>query len=746
MSTQPEEVLEPGDYAKLLDQAAIEWHIEPEFWDIWGNHHVPDPAVKQAILRSLGVACDSTSQLRQALEARSLQQWGHPLPMCLVVSGETPLSLPLRVPLELSGHKLHLTVISEIGAETNKSVDLAGLPQSGETTIASRRYVEKTYPWPNGPLPLGYYRVRTAMEGQAHHESRLIVAPDRAWLPHALEAGGRLAGVAVSLYGVRSQRNWGCGDFTDLEHLLSWLKEDLHGSFLALNPLHAIENRQPYNTSPYLPNSALFRNPLYIDVERVAEFPSSSIAQKLAASESVRRRLTELRDAPFVEYERVWRLKRFFLQLVFREFLRHPDSARAQSFQHFVQEQGSRLDGFATYCALWDHLHRRNRDLWVWPDWPQPYQDPTSPEVAAFQQQHSRQILFHKFLQWLIDEQLQAVQDKSDSLGLPIGLYHDMALATDKCGADLWAYRPFFVSGCRVGSPPDGFAPDGQDWAFPPPNTVQHHDDGYRLFIDTIRANSRQGGALRIDHVMRLFRLYWIPDGMTAKHGAYVQDSYKDLLRILALESVRGKFLIVGEDLGTVTDHVREALEQARILSYKVFYFEKDNSGGFYRPEEYARQSLVASTTHDLPTLAGFWTGRDIEARRDAGLSDEQACSRQHAERAADKQQMLDMLHDLRLLPDWFPKTVNQVPELAGELHNAIIGFLVQTPSMLMVLNQEDLTKETEQQNLPASTWQYPNWRRKMKYTIEELRSAKDAQDFAAMFRNWLARAGREGA
>jgi 4-alpha-glucanotransferase len=746
MSSKPEEILERDGYAGLLDQASLEWRIEPEFWDIWGNHHVPGFAVKQAILRSLGVRCDSVSDLRQALEARRLQEWGRPLPLCLVVSGEKPISLPVRVPLELSTRTLHLTLVSEDGGQTTQHIDLATLPASAETTIGGRKYVEKAFPWPGGTLPLGYYQVHTAIKGQPGCESRLIVTPDRAWLPDALEAGGRLAGVAVSLYGVRSHRNWGCGDFTDLEQLLTWLKEDLHGSFLALNPLHAIENRQPYNTSPYLPNSALFRNPLYLDVERVAELRLSSIAQKLASSGPVRRQLAELRDAPFVEYERVWRLKRFFLKLLFREFLRHPDSPRAQSFRHFVQQQGDRLHRFATYCALWDRLHRHNRDLWVWPDWPQPYQDPASPEVAAFQQQHSRQILFHKFLQWLIDEQLQAVRNKSDSLGLPIGLYHDLALATDKCGADLWAYRPFYVSGCRVGSPPDGFAPEGQDWAFPPPNTVQHHDDGYRLFIDTIRANSRHGGALRIDHVMRLFRLYWIPDGMDARHGAYVQDSYEDLLRILALESVRGKFLIVGEDLGTVTDQVREALQQSRILSYKVFYFEKDTSGRFYRPEEYARQSLVASTTHDLPTLAGFWTGRDIEARREAGLSDEHASRRQYAERAADKQQMLDMLHQLRLLPDWFPKSAGQVPELAGELHNAIIGFLVQTPSMLMVLNQEDLTKETEQQNLPASTWQYPNWRRKMKYTVEELRAAKDAQDFAAMFRNWLARAGREGA
>ena len=242
---------------------------------------------------------------------------------------------------------------------------------------------------------------------------------------------------------------------------------------------------------------------------------------------------------------------------------------------------------------------------------------------------------------------------------------------------------------------------------------------------------------------MRFFRLYWIPDGAEATDGAYVQDRFEDLLRILALESVRGKLAaVVGEDLGTVPDYVREVLHRFGILSYRLLYFEQEN-GRFRRPDEYPGQALVSVTTHDLPTLAGFWLGRDIEARHAAGLLPEDAYRRMLDDRTREKQRILDVLNELHLLPDWVPRIAQDIPELTGEIHNAIVGFLSSTPAKLMVLNQEDLLKETEQQNLPGTTEQYPNWRRKMLCTVEELWTSPDVQAFTQMFRNWLERAGR---
>lgn len=724
----------------MLEQAAALCHIEPEYWDTWGQRHTPSDETIQAIVGSLsggrGVA--------EFLAQREREHWERMIPFTLVADESSqPVRLRVRLPADLAGETATFQLSGESADRATFHWRMPG--DAVIHDIQGHRIAEADYELP-ATLALGYHDLTLTVAGR-ENRLRLIIAPARAHLPAFLAQGGKTAGVAVSLYGVRSARNWGCGDFTDLHALLAWLAEDLKASFLALNPLHAIDNRQPYNISPYLPNSVFFRNPIYLDVEAVSEVHASPAAKRLLRSAGVREEIEACRQAEFVEYERVWRLKRFFLTLAFRQFLktdyRH-NTTRAQAFRRYLQHSNQRLREFATYCALWDWMHRRNPDAWIWQHWPEAYQDPESPEVADFRLKHDRHILFHAYLQWLVDEQLASAQARASELGMPIGLYHDMALATDRCGADLWANRKYFVPGCRVGSPPDGFAPEGQDWAFPPPDTLRNRDDGYRLFIDSIRASSRHGGALRIDHVMRLFRLYWIPEGVAAKNGAYVRDFHEDLLRILALESVRGKFLVVGEDLGTVGGDMRELLYRAGILSYKVLYFEKDHAGEFLRPQQYARQALVASTTHDLPTLAGYWINRDIEARRAAGLlPDETSYFRQLHERAIDKQRLLNLLHEMKLLPEWFPRDQQLVPDLSGELHNAIIGFLASTPSMLMVLNQEDLTKETEQQNLPASTHQYPNWKRKMMYSTEELRSLKITRDFALMLRQWLKTSGR---
>jgi 4-alpha-glucanotransferase len=291
-----------------------------------------------------------------------------------------------------------------------------------------------------------------------------------------------------------------------------------------------------------------------------------------------------------------------------------------------------------------------------------------------------------------------------------------------------------------VGAPPDDFSPDGQDWSFPPPNSEAHQADGYRLYRESIRKIVRNGGALRLDHVMRLFRLFWIPENMGAAQGTYVRDRAADLMRILALESVRSRNIVIGEDLGTVTDEIRDMLAHFRILSYRLFYFEKRKDGSFIPSREYPRQALVASSTHDLPTMAGFWLYRDCEARRAAGLINGHGYHQQCDNRTAEKQRMLDVLHEEGF--NDLPRDANHIPELTGELHNAAVGFLAQTPSMIALLNQEDLTKETEQLNLPGSTSEYPNWRRKMKVKIEDLRGPA-AAPHAAMFRNQLQRTGR---
>ncbi len=674
---------------------------------------------------------------------RLWQEWSQVAAPTMVLSQQQQ-EIAIQLPQSAADASVELNFIFEDGERSNSVFPLASLPDRGSASLRGENFVRKFLPLPTR-IPLGYHQIeiqiRYGSESLTRGSSRLIVCPDRAYAP-----GNRAAGVAVSLYSLRSGRNWGCGDFTDLYKLIDWAATDLGASFVGLNPLHAIPNRQPYNTSPYLPNCSFYRNPLYLDIERIEDFAKSHRAQTILAGAIVQAGISALRASKHVEYEKIYRLKLRFLKLLFRSFAHEirAKTARAAEFRRYIQSEGSLLDRFAVYCALDEAIHKKDRNIWIWPDWPREFQNPDSEETAGFAKKHWRSVLFYKYVQWQVDLQLQDAQKYAKERGLPIGLYHDLALATDRCGSDLWAHRQFYVNGCRVGSPPDGFSPKGQDWAFPPPNSARHKQDGYKLFAESILKNFKHGGALRIDHVMRFFRLYWIPDGGDATQGTYVKDDWEDLIRILALESVRNKVVIVGEDLGTVEPEVREALKKFGILSYRLLYFEKTAGGDFKRPEEYPKEALVSVSTHDLPTLVGFWTGRDIEARRNAGLLTDDASYRdQLANRDREKQKMLDVFTQLNLLPADYPREAGKIPEFTGELHHAAIGFLSSTPSELMVLNQEDLFKEADQQNLPGSTEQYPNWRHKMRVSLEELKTLKTARDCTAMFRAWIERTGR---
>ncbi len=659
--------------------------IEPEYTDTWGRKHVPSEDTRALILAALQA---------ETAEAPALD------PVYVVY--EDAESIPLRVQAERAGFSVKLEIQWEDGTPEQPALEhhWYWLP-----ALKCNEAGERLIPLPK-PLRQGYHKLQIYWVRQPELEvlgdAHFIVCPRRAIPPP-----GRLAGVAISLYGLRSARNWGCGDLTDLLTVIDMCSR-AGAHFVALNPLHAIANREPYNTSPYLPQSSLFRNFIYIDVEKAPGYlPAEWMAREAA----------ELRATELVEYERVAKLKLTVLGQAFDRFLEHGGSAE---FDAYVASQDRSLHDFAVYCALDEAMHQRDANVWLWTQWPEEYRDPHSNAVEEFAQENRARVLFFKFLQWLLDRQIAQAHAHAQAQGMKIGLYHDLALAVDRFGADLWAHRKFFVSGCRVGAPPDDFAPNGQDWGFPPPNREAHRADGYRLFAQSIRNSARHGGALRIDHVMRFFRLYWMPDGKTAAEGAYVRDYAENLLGVLALESHRNGFLVVGEDLGTVSGEVRHRLAEAGILGYRLLWFERNNDGSFRAPQEYAEQAAVSTTTHDLPTLAGFFTGRDIEARRAAGLIDQAAYEAQWESRRGEIERM------------------EQALDAAG-FHADAVGFVLATPCTLAVINQEDLTGETDQQNLPASTWQYPNWRRKMKVAVEDLGGVEE------ILRREIERSGRSG-
>ena len=768
---EPEPALQKGirlledvrqkELAALRDLAACKG-IELEYTDLQGQVHVlPEDTLR--IFCQAMVDLKSLDDVEQALRQERERPWRQlSKPLWVEYRSKLPEEIPIQFPLteNLPPDRLtqllriELSIEEEEGYQRIQNFDSEAVRIKETVPVAEELFQRIGIPFPQG-LPLGIHRFSLSVALEDKHwgqEITVILCPDRAYLPPVLEGGGRRAGLIAALHGLRSARNWGVGDFSDLRKLVGWAADRLRVDVIGVLPLHALVNREPYNISPYYPTSRFYRNTIYLDVTAIEEYHRSWPAREMACSSDFVKIRIELRDSEMVEYEVAAQLKGMVLEEVFKTFLeRHwkPDKAddlRLKSFKSYLKREGEPLALFAVFCALDEFFRKRPPFRQVWRDWPQPFQDPGSPEVEAFRQEHGERILFQQYLQWQVEEQLEEVQRAARDQGAEIGLYLDLALGTDPGGADAWAYRDFLVPGVKAGAPPDDFAPLGQDWGFQPANREKHRDQGYRLLADEIRRNCRPGGALRIDHVMKFFRLFWIAEGQGAAQGGYVRDYSEDLIKILCLESLRSKTLIIGEDLGTVPEEVREVLSRHGIFSYRLFYFEKKESGEFKDPGDYPEWALAAVSTHDLPTLAGFWSSGDIRLRRNLGLlPDDQAFQAGLLHRIHDKRRMIDTFHRTGFLSEVEARRLQaqDQPRITPELHRAFIGFLVSTPAKLVVLNQEDLFLEMNQQNLPGTTDQYPNWKRKMRYSLEDLAQNPEARERADRYRDWIERSGR---
>jgi 4-alpha-glucanotransferase len=421
------------DLAAALQRVAEAHGVQEVYWDIWGNQHRPGPEIQRAILESMAVDASTVETLDAALRDWLRRERLAPLPVC-VVSTESEPWAPVSLPAGAGGEAT-LTVELEEGGRLSVTAPVEELAEIETVVVDGAAWVRRRMRLPEG-LPFGYHRAELMAQGIAS-ACPLIHCPARVYRPEAITEDRRLAGIAISLYGLRSERNWGAGDFGDLERFTGWARREAGASFVALNPLHALANRSPYNTSPYLPASTFYRNFLYLDIEAVPEYKVSGLAQRMRAQ--AEERIVALRSAELVDYEGVARLKRVFLQVLYREFLRGGAERRGE-FDRFRRKEGRLLERFAVYSALDEYLHRRDRNLWIWPDWPAHYQDPDSPEVAEFARVHWQRVEFWQYVYWLVDGQVAAAQARAVEAGMSIGLYHDLALATDRCGSDLWAH------------------------------------------------------------------------------------------------------------------------------------------------------------------------------------------------------------------------------------------------------------------------------------------------------------------
>jgi 4-alpha-glucanotransferase len=511
-------------------------------------------------------------------------------------------------------------------------------------------------------FPLGYHRLRT----EDGTERRLIVSPGRCWLPER-----RSWGWTVQLYAARSAGSWGVGDLGDLRTLREWTEAE-GGGFLLVNPLHAVAPTPPLESSPYLPATRRFRNPVYLRADEVPGYDGADVPE-----EDLARLVTQ----PIVDRDAAWDLKRPALLAAYR---RTEGTDGDPDFATWREHHGAALAEFATWCAL---SEEHGPD---WRTWPADLQQPGAPGVAGFRETHAEQVGFHAWLQWQLDVQLRrASGDLTVLQDLPIGVSGG--------GADAWAWQDVLARGVTVGAPPDALNSLGQDWGSPPLVPWRLRAADYEPFIESVRATIAGAGGLRIDHVMGLFRLWWIPKDADATEGAYVRYPSDDLLDIVALESHRAGAVVVGEDLGTVEPGVSEALAERRILSYKVLWFEDDD------PADWPEAALATVTTHDLPTVAGLWTGSDARDQlATTGMSE--------ADVLSGREELLGRLARDGLRDDATP----------AEAVAAAYRQLVRAPSLLVSLALEDAVLEERRPNVPG-TVDRENWQIPLPVPVDEL-------------------------
>ncbi|VTU30638.1 malto-oligosyltrehalose synthase [Variovorax sp. PBL-E5] len=703
--------------------------IATGYHDVWGKLHAVAPASLVALLREAGVALpeEDTADPRRVHEDADAEAeravWRRALPAVHAFeAGGTSLALSVRLPADVAQLEWHL-------------VEEGGAIHSGTAQTASLQVHERAEPdgVPHAmyrlgivlALPAGYHRLRLA--GQPG-ETLLVCAPARCHQPPALDNGGRLWGMTVQLYGLRSRRNWGMGDFTDLAAFAARAASE-GAAVIGLNPLHALFPHDPQRCSPYSPSSRAQLNVLYLDVEAIPDFRDDAAARECVHSPAFQARLAALRDAPLVDHAGVAAAKQEVLELLYRHFCARraakADDPEVQAFDAYRAREGDALHRHALFEALQAHFHRANPDAWGWPAWPEDHRDPDGAAVAAFAHSQAERVGFYEYLQWQAARQLAAVDRQCRDAGMPLGLYLDLAVSVDRGGSDTWRHRACFAPGARVGAPPDEFNPNGQDWGLPPLRPDRLREDHYRIFIEALRANMRSAGAVRIDHVMALMRLFWIPAGGTAHDGAYVHYPVDELLAIVALESQRQRCMVIGEDLGTVPDSLRTALDARGVLSYRLLYFEQ-RDGGFRPPSNYPRRAVVAVSTHDLATLAGWWSVHDLRTRLELGLyPGVPVFEQQVRDRARERVQLLLAVQQATGQPS-SPMLATDVGRdtLDPESVEAVHAFLAETPSSLMVVQLEDALGEREQANMPGTTGEHPNWRRKYALPAEELWSA----------------------
>lgn len=707
---------------ETLLQLALAAGIEARYWDGLGVQRDLHENTARALLEANGfdVSGDPAAQL-QRLAGEHLAR---ALPPAQVITADELVELSIVLPSDRRSEPLDWELIEEGGNCHSGSIVPAQLDKFDEGERDGKGCTRYRLRLAQA-LPAGYHRFRLpALDA----ETLLIATPRRCFIPPPLAEGARCWGFAVQLYALRSARNWGIGDFSDLAALATAAGK-AGAAFIGLNPLHARHLVQPDEASPYAPSSRLFLDPIYIDVGAVEGLQDCAEAQALIAGAEFQAQLAAARATKLVDYTGVTALKLPVLERLFARFRQQAGKASA-AFAAFKQQSGEALRKFSEFEALRLHLRERHGRSLNWREWPLEYHDPDGAALASFRAEAAVQIDFQCYLQWLAAMQLQRAAEAARAAGMAIGLYRDVAVGAAHDSAETWSDQSLFAHDVSVGAPPDMLNRQGQSWGLPPWKPRALAENAFAVFRRLLAANMRDAGALRIDHVMALTRLFWIPLGMSGADGGYVKNAFDVLVAIVALESARNRCMVIGEDLGSVPDGLRAQLRDAGLLSYRVLVYERhwQGDGSFCHPHEYPPQSLATVATHDMPTMAEFWRGDDITRRDGLGLfPDAQQCDDEKARRDGERAGLLRLLAETGLSP---ADTSN-----AGDVIEALHGAVARTRSMLAVVQLDDLLGETEPVNIPGTYREYPNWQRKLSLPVEEIVGDARWERLAAVMR-----------
>ena len=663
-----------------LVELAQAYGIATHYTD-WRGRPVDVPA--ETVTSVLAAMEVDASDPATALEQRRLAPWRRMLPPSVVLhdgqSREIPVHVAHRAQVEV------VVVLADGGERPLERVDRWVNPREVDGELVG----EATFEVPSG-LPLGYHTLRAGSGGRSA-EAPLVVTPSWLGLPASL--GERRGwGLAAQLYSVRSRDSWGVGDLTDLTDLAVWSGADLGADYVLVNPLHAAEPVAPMEPSPYLPTSRRFFNPLYLRVERIPEYVDLAGAERRRVEELAEHVHETLDGQDVIDRDTAWTAKREALRLVHAV----PRSAgRELDYRAFRERHGDALRHVATWSVL---AQRHGNDARRWPDG---LRDVGSSEVAAFAREHADEVDFECWLQWVLDEQLQTAQAKALGAGMALGTMHDLAVGVHPGGADAWRMRSTYATGIQVGAPPDPFNQLGQNWSQPPWRPDRLEELGYAPLRDLIGAVLRHAGGVRVDHVIGLFRLWWIPEGRPPSEGTYVHYDHEALVGVLALEAHLAGAVVVGEDLGVVEPSARDYLRSRGVLGTSILWFERDDTGAPLPAERWRELCLASVTTHDLPPTAGYLAGEHVQLRDRLGLLTRSL----EEETAADDAERESWLAELRarglLAED------ASVEETIEALHR----YLALTPARLLNISLTDAVGDHRTQNQPGTTDEYPNWR-----------------------------------